>query len=55
MSAFGRQLRRHVEMFFSNWRNPHYGTAQKIGLTFRNRAMALVRGGCCGHHGQPGC
>jgi len=42
-------------MFFTNWRNPDYGLVQKVGLTFKNRAVALVNRGCCGHHGQPGC
>jgi hypothetical protein len=51
-----RQLvREHMAMFFTNWRNPDYGFWQKVGLTFRNRALALTRGGCCGNHGQPGC
>jgi peptidoglycan/xylan/chitin deacetylase (PgdA/CDA1 family) len=48
-------VREHVAMFFTNWRDPAYGFWQKVGLTFRNRALALTRGGCCGNHGQPGC
>jgi hypothetical protein len=55
MGSFGEQLREHVSAFFTNWRNPDYGFAEKVALTFRNRAVSLVRGGCCGNHGQPGC
>ena len=55
MATFGEQVREHVAMFFTNWRNPNYTVAQKVGLTVRNRALGLVRGGCCGNHGQPGC
>ena len=55
MATFREQLRDHVEAFFTNWRNPEYGVAEKVALTFRNRAVSLVRGGCCGNHGQPGC
>jgi len=55
MASFGQQLREHVRAFFTNWRNPEYGFVEKVGLTFRNRAVSLVRGGCCGNHGQPGC
>ena len=55
MSSFGEQLREHVAMFFTNWRNPDYTVPQKLRLTVRNRALGLVHGGCCGNHGQPGC
>ena len=55
MATFREQLRQHVSGFFTNWRNPRYGFGEKVVLTFRNRALGLVRGGCCGHHGQPGC
>jgi hypothetical protein len=55
VGSFGEQLRAHVSMFFTNWRNPNYGLAAKIGLTFKNRAKSLFNGGCCGNHGQPGC
>jgi len=55
MERFREKLREHVRAFFTNWRNPRYGVAEKIALTFRNRAVSLVRGGCCGNHGQPGC
>lgn len=55
VASFREQLRAHGRAFFTNWRNPAYGLAEKIGLTFRNRAVSLVRGGCCGNHGQPGC
>ena len=55
MSSFGEQLREHAAMFFTNWRNPDYTLVQKVGLTVKNRSLGLVRGGCCGNHGQPGC
>jgi hypothetical protein len=55
VSSFGDQLRAHVSMFFTNWRNPNYDLPAKIGLTFKNRAKSLFNGGCCGNHGQPGC
>ena len=55
MASFGEQLAEHVRAFFTNWRNPDHGFAEKVVLTFRNRAVSLVRGGCCGNHGQPGC
>jgi hypothetical protein len=55
MSSFGELLREHAAMFFTNWRNPDYTVAQKVGLTVKNRALGLVHGGCCGNHGQPGC
>jgi len=55
MSSFREQLREHAAMFFTNWRNPDYSVAQKVGLTVKNRTLALARGGCCGNHGQPGC
>ncbi len=55
MASFGDQLREHLSMFFTNWRNPDYGVARKVGLTVKNRAKSLVNGGCCGNHGQPGC
>ena len=53
--SFREQLGEHVRAFFTNWRSPRYGFREKVVLTFRNRAVSLVRGGCCGHHGQPGC
>lgn len=43
-----------VAEFFSNWREFDGSTGEKIGLTFKNRLRAL-KGGCCGHHGEPGC
>ena len=55
MASFREQLREHGRAFFTNWRNPDLGVAEKVALTFRNRALSLVRGGCCGNHGQPGC
>jgi hypothetical protein len=55
MASFVEQLAEHVRAFFTNWRNPDYGFAEKVVLTFRNRAVSLARGGCCGNHGQPGC
>ena len=55
MANFREQLRSHTRAFFTNWQNPEYGFADKITLTFKNRAKGLVNGGCCGNHGQPGC
>ncbi|MDQ3210926.1 MAG: hypothetical protein M3Q20_07030 [Actinomycetota bacterium] len=55
MATFGEQVRYHTRAFFTNWKNPEYGFAEKITLTFKNRAKGLVNGGCCGNHGQPGC
>ena len=55
VATFSEQLAEHVRAFFTNWRNPEYGFTEKVALTFRNRALGLVRGGCCGNHGQPGC
>ena len=55
MAAFREELREHVAMFFTNWRNPDYTVPQKIGLTVKNRAIGLFNRGCCGNHGQPGC
>jgi hypothetical protein len=54
-SDFWDLLREHVAMFFTNWRNPNYTVPQRIGLTVKNRAIGVVNGGCCGHHGEPGC
>ena len=55
MSRFTHELREHVAMFFTNWRNPNYTVPEKLVLTVKNRSLGLVRGGCCGNHGQPGC
>ena len=55
MASGHDRFRDYVGMFFTNWRNPDYGFFQKVGLTFKNRAVALVNHGCCGNHGQPGC
>jgi hypothetical protein len=55
MASGHDRFRDYVGMFFTNWRNPDYGFLQKVGLTFKNRAVALVNHGCCGNHGQPGC
>jgi hypothetical protein len=55
VSSFLGRLRPYVRAFFTNWRNPHYGFWAKVGLTFKNRSLSLVRGGCCGNHGAPGC
>jgi hypothetical protein len=55
MATFGEQLREHVAAFFTNWSNPDYGFAEKVGLTVRNRVKSLGNRGCCGNHGQPGC
>jgi hypothetical protein len=55
MATFREQVGTHVRGFFTNWRDPDYGLAEKVALTFKNRAKSLVNGGCCGNHGQPGC
>jgi hypothetical protein len=55
MASDREHLRDYVAMFFTNWRNPNYRFTQKVGLTFKNRWIGLFNGGCCGHHGQPGC
>ena len=55
MGNWAGALREHAAMFFTNWRNPNYTVVQKLGLTVRNRSLSLVRGGCCGNTGQPGC
>jgi hypothetical protein len=55
MGSFRDELREHAAMFFTNWRNPDYPLVQKLRLTVTNRSLSLVRGGCCGNHGQPGC
>jgi hypothetical protein len=55
MGGFLNGFREHVAMFFTNWRNPNYTVVQKLRLTVKNRSLSLVRGGCCGNHGQPGC
>jgi len=55
MSSLGDQLRERAAMFFTNWRTSNDTVARKLGLTLKNRSLSLVRGGCCGNHGQPGC
>jgi hypothetical protein len=55
MATFRDELREHVAMFFTNWRNPNYTVTEKVGVTIKNHAKGLVNGGCCGNHGQPGC
>src|SRR6185503_4252554 len=46
MATWRELLREHVAIFFTNWRNPDYTVAQKVGLTVKNRSLGLVRGGC---------
>ena len=41
MASGGERFRDYVAMFFTNWRNPHYGFIQKVGLTFKNRAIGF--------------
>ncbi len=40
--------------FLANLRQP-LPLAAKLRDFVRNRRRALVRGGCCGHPGAPGC
>lgn len=53
-------LRRRVRDFFTNWQEYEAPVSRKVYLTLRNRSITagkLIagRGGCCGHHGEPGC
>jgi hypothetical protein len=42
--------------FFTNWRDYEGPITKKLGLTVRNRFLALgLLKGCCGHPGEPGC
>ena len=43
--------------FRDNWRRFEGPFWRKLRIAARNRAIAtsMVRGGCCGHHGEPGC
>jgi hypothetical protein len=45
----------YVSSFFTNWRASDASIPKKIGLAFKNRGISLVKGGCCGHPGEPGC
>lgn len=54
MRSMGRGYARD---FLENWRRHEGPLRRKLLVALRNRAIAtsLVRGGCCGHHGEPGC
>lgn len=45
----------YVRGFFTNWRESELPVRRKIAQTLKNRGVAFVKGGCCGHHGEPGC
>jgi hypothetical protein len=49
------RLGTYVRSFFTNWSSSDAPLPKKIALTFKNRGIATVKGGCCGHHGEPGC
>ena len=53
----GKGFGDYARGFFRNWKTYEGPLARKLGLAIRNRAIATswVRGGCCGHPGQPGC
>lgn len=53
----GRGFRDYGRDFGRNWREHDGPLWRKVGLTLRNRAIATswIRGGCCGHRGEPGC
>lgn len=55
MAPFVRPFREHARDFFTNWSRSDLPFAQKVAVTFKNRAKSLVNKGCCGHHGEPGC
>jgi hypothetical protein len=55
MARFAARLREHVGNFFTNWSTSDLPYGRRVAVTVRNRARSLVHGGCCGHHGQPGC
>ena len=53
----GRGFGDYARDFIRNWRESDDPLHVKIGKTIKNRAIAAtwIRGGCCGHHGDPGC
>ncbi|HUG88114.1 MAG TPA: hypothetical protein VMP42_05040 [Actinomycetota bacterium] len=53
----GRGFRDYARDFGRNWREHDGPLLRKVGITLRNRAIATsgIRGGCCGHRGEPGC
>jgi hypothetical protein len=55
VASFTYRLREHVGNFFTNWSVSDLPFTRKVALTLRNRARSLAHGGCCGHHGEPGC
>jgi hypothetical protein len=48
-------LMHYVEGFFLNWKESDRPLLERTEATLRNRWRATVRGGCCGHPGEPGC
>ena len=56
MRRFLANAKRHVQNFFTNWREYDATVFTKLRLTIRNRFHAtLSREQCCGHTGEPGC
>ncbi|HZA60126.1 MAG TPA: hypothetical protein VE754_00400 [Actinomycetota bacterium] len=47
----------YVNDAWRNWKTYDGPLIKKLGLAIRNRAIAttFIRGGCCGHVGEPGC
>jgi hypothetical protein len=48
----------YASQFFTNWNEYRGPLGKKLWLTARNRFLSVTRlpkGGCCGHHGEPGC
>lgn len=49
-------LRDRIDSFFSNLDQPNMSAGEKWSKLVRNRFRATVlRKGCCGNHGEPGC
>jgi len=46
--------RRRARDFLTNWDQP-MPWPEKSAKLVRNLLLRLVRPGCCGHHGEPGC
>ena len=50
------RLRDYVEHYRTNWQESTDPLPEKLAKTARNRTIAFfIKGGCCGHHGEPGC
>ncbi|HYJ61026.1 MAG TPA: hypothetical protein VE032_06125 [Actinomycetota bacterium] len=55
MTSWSEVLPQHVRTFFSNWSESDLPLVRRSAVLARNRARSLRNGGCCGHHGEPGC